>query len=159
MTAAGFKRLWSMPRRALRGGTFAEFSARGRYLVEQSRARYHRRPDAYAPGTEPHFTGELGHVESFRFITSPPTPAALMASYQSAVRTGTGAVILGIDPAGQDWTTIVSWPDLVPVELPRPALTLLDLQRITKAELKRGRRADKLRQLAKAGAIGTLSTY
>jgi hypothetical protein len=73
--------------------------------------------------------------------------------YQGAMQHGSGAMCFGIDPAGQDWTTIVSWPDLVPVELPRPALTLQDLQRITRAELKRGRRADKLRQLSARGAI------
>ena len=182
MNEPGFKRLWTMPRRAMRGGTIAEFSPRGRYLVEQSRARYHRRPDAYAPGTEPHFTGELGHVDSFRFITSPPieSTAAELAlkmkagaeqlgrvlilggagysdtftrGYLAAMRSGGAAILMGMDLAsGPDWTASYSWPDLVP-EPPRPALTLQDLQRITRAELKRGRRADKLRQLSAKGAI------
>lgn len=178
--AAGFKRLWTMPRRASGGGLLDPQTARQRYLVEQSRARYHRRPDAYLPGEEPHFTGELGHIDSFRFIMSPPieSTAAELALKMKAgadrlermliihtpngryddgiVRAhlaGTGAMILGMDLAsGPDWTASYSWPDLVPAE--PPPLTLLDLQRITRAELKRGRRADKLRQLSAKGAIG-----
>lgn len=194
MNEPGFKRLWTMPRQAMRGGTLAEFSPRGRYLVEQSRARYHRRPDAYVPGTEPRITGELGHIDSFRFITSPPLPdpdfypapdvvtmallermAARMRAprpaphlvittpngddwfrlgYQAAMRSGSAAILMGMDLAsGPDWTAVYSWPDLVP-QPPRRTMTLLDTERIIKAELKRARRRTRLRQLSAKGAIG-----
>jgi hypothetical protein len=95
----------------------------------------------------------LVNIPSERSVEAPEIAEDIERFYQGAMQHGSGAMCFGIDPAGQDWTTIVSWPDLVPVELPRPALTLQDLQRITRAELKRGRRADKLRQLSARGAI------
>lgn len=70
--AAGFKRLWSTPRRLMREYTsWTELTPRGRYLREQSRARYDRRADAYQ-GNAAQLTGELGRIESFRIILSPP---------------------------------------------------------------------------------------
>lgn len=66
---AGFRRPWASPRRAWRGGTLTRFSPRGLYLIEQSRQRFLRRADAYLPSTVP-LTGEIGRIESFRFILS-----------------------------------------------------------------------------------------
>ena len=69
---AGFRRAWTCPKRVWRGGTLTHFSARGLYLMEQSRQRFLCRPDAYLPSTLP-LTGEIGRIESFRFILSPRT--------------------------------------------------------------------------------------
>lgn len=74
MTAAGFKRMWETPRRASGGGLLDPITPRQRYVRMQSLIRYRRRPDAYQAGEEPKFDGQLGHVDSFRFITSTPRP-------------------------------------------------------------------------------------
>jgi hypothetical protein len=70
----GFKRLWRAPQRMWRGQDFGPLSARASYLRAQSQARFARRPDAYLPSMEP-LTGEIGRIESFRFITSSAAPA------------------------------------------------------------------------------------
>lgn len=66
----GFKRLWRAPRRMSGGGLLDAPTARQLYLREQSQARYLRRPDAY-PIEGQLITGEIGMIESFRFIVSP----------------------------------------------------------------------------------------
>jgi hypothetical protein len=186
--AAGFKRLWSTPRRCSRGGLLDYPTPQQRYLRMQSLVRYRRRPDAYEPGKEL-LTGELGHIDSFRFITSPRLPdpdtitfdlverlAArlrepsgppvlvfstpngreddwITRGYQAALRSGTSAILMGLDLAsGPDWTAVYSWPDLAPQPV-HPDWTPQDLERLAKAALKRARKADKLRQLAARGAI------
>ncbi len=73
----GWKRLWTAPRRAMRGGDLVNYSPQGRYLVEQSRTRYRRRPDAYPEGEEV-LHGEIGFIEGLRIIThsdSAPAPS------------------------------------------------------------------------------------
>lgn len=73
MNTPGFKRRWSRPLRAFRGADLVNFTPRGRYLLDQSRARYLRRPDAY-PIEQQTIRGELVEIESFRFIISPRLP-------------------------------------------------------------------------------------
>lgn len=167
---AEFKRLWSTPRRANRGGLLDPRTPRQRYMLERSLERYRRRPDAYPPGDEL-LRGELGQVDSFRFIQAKPLPdpprivimggagddwlvrAILCAdrmqgAMQRAYRSN--AVLFGMDFAsGPDWTAVqplqrYQWP----------ALPLHDQERLCAAELKRARRRIKLRQLASKGAIG-----
>lgn len=175
----GFKRLWSAPHRTMRGGLLDPLTPQQRYLQEQSRARYRRRPDAYPAGQE-QLKGELGYVDGFRFITSPvlPDPDQLAARITqrmnaSAIahlttnreslaarisaqieRSGTAFIKMGVDLAnGPDWTVVQDWrrPDPVP-----PALLLHDQERLAAAELKRARRRIKLRELAAKGAIPRL---
>lgn len=67
---AGWKRLWVAPRRASGGGLLDPLTPKQRYLVDQSLTRYHRRPDAYPPGRET-LPGELGTIDSFRFVITP----------------------------------------------------------------------------------------
>lgn len=95
MTTTGWKRLWRRPRRASGGGLFDPPTARQRYLVEQSRARYRRRPDAYAPGQDPQLLGEFGMIESFQFITSPADvyDNPIDRAFQEAYCTGTGSYV------------------------------------------------------------------
>jgi hypothetical protein len=161
---AEFKRLWSTPRRASRGGLLDPPTARQRYLREQSLARYRRRPDAYPPGDEL-LRGELGHVDSFRFIQAKPLPDPsrlviigggndgdwLVRAIQCADRMQgamerahrSGAVIFGMDFAnGPDWTARTPWPapEPAPAAPPHPA--------IEAAKAKRERRAARRRELA-----------
>lgn len=162
MTEAGFKRLWKMPRRASGGGLLDPQTPRQRYLVEQSRVRYHRRPDAYLAGEEPRYVGELGHIDSFRFILDPLPPVCTLQlgdpagadrlgrmiittpdgyddwigrAYLAGVRSGTSAIMLGMDYAageGNSWGPhlFAREVDLVNDE-PDDVLTLACLRRVT----------------------------
>jgi hypothetical protein len=69
--AAGFYRIWRMPRRCWRGADLWHMTPRGQYLYDRSRKRFARRPDAYLTSLEP-LRGEIGTIESFRFISSVP---------------------------------------------------------------------------------------
>lgn len=91
MTAAGFKRLWKTPRRASGGGLLDPQTPRQRYLVEQSRARYRRRPDAYPAGEEV-LKGELGHIDSFRFIMDAPVPDVILLDTMPGARSTAAAL-------------------------------------------------------------------
>lgn len=64
---AGLVRIWRQPSRAMRGATLDRLTPRGRWLLEQSRTRFERRPDAYL-STKPMFPGEIGQIDSFRVI-------------------------------------------------------------------------------------------
>lgn len=62
-----FKRLHCYPRAVFKGADLYELTVRGQWLLDRSKARYLRRPDAYTGGPELH-SGEIGTFESFRFI-------------------------------------------------------------------------------------------
>lgn len=67
MTTSEWKRIWTPPRIVGRGDLLDPLTPRQRYVSDQSRARYLRRPDAYAEGV---LTGEIGSFENVRFVTS-----------------------------------------------------------------------------------------
>lgn len=68
-----FKRIHALPRRWYRGSGLGRMSPRQSYILEQSTARFLRRPDA-APIM--FHEGEIGRYEGVRFIESPGCPAA-----------------------------------------------------------------------------------
>jgi hypothetical protein len=72
-------RLHTPPRRAFRGATLKSLTPRDKWLYDRSLARYNATADGIEMakiGRTSILTGEIGTIESFRFIISPdlPTP-------------------------------------------------------------------------------------
>lgn len=61
----GWKRAWSAPRAAIKGGTLWELTPRGKWLTNYSRLRAMDNPDIVISAPMPM---EFGIVEGFRFI-------------------------------------------------------------------------------------------
>lgn len=87
----GWHRFHTPPRRAFRGATLTKLTPRGQWLYDRSLARYNATPDGIEMarlGRTSIVTGEIGTIESLRFIMPKtlPEPAGMGSAQEISMR-------------------------------------------------------------------------